>query len=114
VDRHVEVNSKPIEYTLSIIGGKWKIIIMFWLWKCGTLRYNELKKSVNQITHKMLSGQLKDLESDDIVIRTEYHQIPPKVEYSLTEKGQSLMPILSEMCNWGKNNMEENQAVPEA
>lgn len=113
MDKHVEVNSVPIEYTLSIIGGKWKIIIMFWLWKCDTLRYNELKKSIKQITHKMLSGQLKELESDGIVKRIEYHQIPPKVEYSLTKKGQSLMPILSEMCNWGKDTMEKNQPSSE-
>lgn len=109
MDRQVEVNSKPIEYTLSIIGGKWKIIIMFWLWKCGTLRYNELKKSINQITHKMLSSQLSDLEADHIVIRKDHHQIPPKVEYSLSPKGLSLMPVLSEMCNWGMQNMNEEQ-----
>lgn len=109
MDRQVEVNSKPIEYTLSIIGGKWKIIIMFWLWKCGTLRYSELKKSINQITHKMLSSQLSDLEADHIVIRKDYHQIPPKVEYSLSPKGLSLMPVLSEMCNWGIQNMNEEQ-----
>jgi len=82
------------------------MILMFWLWKCGTLRYGELKKSIQGITHKMLSSQLKDMEATGIVKRTEYHQIPPRVDYSLTEKGMSLMPILSEMCHWGKANLK--------
>ena len=90
----VEVYSAPLEYTLSIIGGKWKITIMFWLSKRNVMRYGELKHSMNRITHKMLSSQLKELEADDIIIRNEYHQIPPKVEYSLSEKGRSLMPIV--------------------
>lgn len=97
-----EVNSGPFEYTLSLIGGKWKMIIMFWLWKKEVLRYGELKKKIEGITHKMLSSQLKELESDSILIRKEYPQIPPKVEYFLSDKGKSLMPILYEMCSWGK------------
>ncbi|MDF2869862.1 MAG: transcriptional regulator [Anaerocolumna sp.] len=107
--KKVEVCSRPIEYTLSIIGGKWKIIIMFWIWKSEVLRYGELMSSIKGITHKMLSTQLKELEKDNIIIRTEYQQIPPKVEYTLTDKGLSLMPILSEMCNWGKENLKENE-----
>jgi DNA-binding HxlR family transcriptional regulator len=105
MQKKVEVHSEPIEYTLSIIGGKWKIIIMFWLWKCEVLRYGELKSSIKGITHKMLSTQLKELEKDNIIVRTEYQQVPPKVEYTLSEKGISLMPILSEMCSWGKENL---------
>lgn len=101
-DKSVEVNSGPFEYTLSLIGGKWKMIIMFWLWKNEVLRYGELKKKIVGITHKMLSSQLKELELDEILIRKEYPQIPPKVEYFLSDKGKSLMPILYEMCNWGK------------
>lgn len=96
-----EVFSAPFEYTLSIIGGKWKMIIMFWLSKRKIVRYGELKKLINGITHKMLSSQLKELEYEGIIIRKEYHQIPPKVEYSLSEKGWTLMPILEEMCKWG-------------
>ena len=110
MDKSVEVDAKPIEYTLSLIGGKWKIIIMFWLWKCGTLRYGEIKKSIPGIAHKMLSNQLKEMEHSDIIIRTEYPQIPPKAEYTLTQRGLSLMPILSEMCYWGKINLE---SIPE-
>lgn len=105
MDKKVVVDSEPIEYTLSIIGGKWKIIIMFWLWKCEVMRYGELKKSIKGITHKMLSSQLKELEADNIILRKEYSQIPPKVEYSLSKKGLSLMPILRGMCNWGKENL---------
>lgn len=103
-----EVFSAPFEYTLSIIGGKWKMIIMFWLSKRKIMRYGELKKSIKGITHKMLSSQLKELESEGIIIRKEYHQIPPKVEYSLSEKGETLMPILEAMCNWGHVYFEDN------
>ncbi|WP_454052368.1 winged helix-turn-helix transcriptional regulator [Clostridium sp. Marseille-Q7071] len=108
MDEKIEVYSAPFEYTLSIIGGKWKMVIMFWLSKCKVMRYGELKKSVKGITHKMLSSQLKELESDDIIVRKEYHQVPPKVEYFLSEKGLSLMPILEEMCKWGSLNFDDN------
>lgn len=107
MDGRVEVWSEPFEYTLSIIGGKWKMTIMFWISKCGVMRYGELKKSIKGITHKMLSSQLKELEADNVIVRKEYHQIPPKVEYSLSEKGLSLMPILEEMCSWGQLNFNK-------
>ncbi|AIF50226.1 helix-turn-helix domain-containing protein [Pelosinus sp. UFO1] len=102
-----EVFSAPFEYTLSIIGGKWKMIIMFWLSKRKIIRYGELKKLIKGITHKMLSSQLKELEHEGIIIRKEYHQVPPKVEYSLSEKGWTLMPILEEMCKWGHLYFED-------
>lgn len=108
MDKNVEVNSKPFEYTLSIISGKWKMIILFWLWKCKIMRYGEIKNSVKGITHKVLSNQLKELEADGIIVRTEYRQIPPKVEYSLSKKGLSLMPILNEMCIWGHLNFTDD------
>ncbi|WP_027632796.1 winged helix-turn-helix transcriptional regulator [Clostridium hydrogeniformans] len=110
MDEKIEINSEPFEYTLSIIGGKWKMVIMFWLSKCKVMRYGELKKSVKGITHKMLSSQLKELESDNIIVRKEYHQVPPKVEYFLSERGWSLMPILHEMCKWGGVSLEENSS----
>jgi len=103
-----EVFSAPFEYTLSIIGGKWKMSIMFWLSKRKIMRYGELKKSITGITHKMLSSQLKELEYEGVIIRKEYHQIPPKVEYFLSEKGWTLMPILEEMCKWGHLYFEDN------
>jgi len=108
MDEKVEIDSEPFEYTLSIISGKWKMVIMFWLWSCGVMRYGELKKSISCITHKMLSSQLKELEANDIIIRKEYSQVPPKVEYFLSEKGVSLMPILKEMCIWGHSNFKKS------
>ncbi len=96
-----EVYSKPFEYTLSLIGGKWKMHILFWLWHKEIMRYGEIKKVINGITHKMLSSQLKELEADDLITRKEYPQVPPKVEYRLSEKGDSLMPVLEAMCKWG-------------
>ncbi|SHF46127.1 winged helix-turn-helix transcriptional regulator [Caloramator proteoclasticus] len=95
----------PVEYTLSIIGGKWKTVILWHLSNNEVLRYGELKRLVNGITHKTLSNQLKELEADGLINRKEYYQIPPKVEYSLTEKGKGLMPILKAPCEWGSKNM---------
>lgn len=96
------VNSKePFEYTLSIISGKWNLKIIYILACMGTVRYNILKKNIEGITHKMLSSQLKKLEQDDIIIRKEYPQVPPKVEYFLSVKGESLVPLLQSICDWG-------------
>jgi DNA-binding HxlR family transcriptional regulator len=96
----------PIEYTLDSIGGKWKLLILYYLMVDGVKRYGELKKSINGITHKMLSQQLKDLETDGIILRKEYHQIPPKVEYMLSGKGATLLPILKLMYDWGSENLK--------
>jgi len=96
-----KMDDTPFGYTLSVIGGKWKMVIMFVLLENKVMRYGEIKKAIPDITHKMLSAQLKEMEADGIVNRKEYQQIPPKVEYSLSDKGQSLMPILEEMCKWG-------------
>lgn len=96
-----EIDPRPFEYSLSLIGGKWKLNILFWLWRKDVMRYNELKRSLIGVTHKMLSKQLKELENDDLIIRHEYPQVPPKVEYYLSERGKSLMPILYELCKWG-------------
>jgi DNA-binding HxlR family transcriptional regulator len=95
----------PIEYTFNVMGGKWKLLILYCLMMDKVKRYGELKRSITGITHKMLSSQLKELESEGIILRREYHQIPPKVEYSLTQKGVTLLPILGMMYNWGKENM---------
>lgn len=92
----------PVSYTLEKVGGKWKMIIIWHLHTAGVMRYGELKKSLEGITHKMLSQQLKELVEDDLVHRQEYPQIPPKVEYSLTDMGQSLIPVLNEMSSWAQ------------
>ena len=93
-------------YTLSIISGKWKLLIIYHLSKNGTVRYNELQRMLGKITYKTLSTTLKEMQNDGLVHREEYPQIPPKVEYSLTDKGQSLWPIIQEMCQWGAYNKE--------
>lgn len=95
----------PIQYTLNMIGGKWKLLILYCLVKDKVKRYNELKRCIDGITHKMLSMQLKELEGDGIILRKEYPQIPPKVEYSLTQKGATMLPILKMMYDWGKDHM---------
>lgn len=100
-----KITDTPFGYTLSIINGKWKMVILYLLAEEGVIRFNELRRQIGQITYKMLSEQLKELEADNLVIRTEYPQIPPKVEYSLSEEGKSLMPILNAMCDWGTAHM---------
>ena len=103
------VNSKPFTYTMSLIGGKWKMQILFWLWKSEIMRYSELKRSLEGITHKMLSNQLKELENDRLIIRIEYPQVPPKVEYKQSERGKTLMPVLHSVCHWGIEHMEDKE-----
>ncbi|WP_253956895.1 winged helix-turn-helix transcriptional regulator [Paenibacillus oleatilyticus] len=84
--------------------GKWKMKIMYQLACQKVTRYGELKRGIPEIPHKVLSSQLNELESSGIVNREEYRQTPPKVEYSLTPRGKTLMPILEEMCKWGVQN----------
>lgn len=97
-------NKEPFEYTLSIVSGKWKLKIIYLLSCMGTVRYGVLKKNIDGITHKMLSSQLKELENKTIILRQEYPQVPPKVEYALTEKGESLIPLVVAMCDWGREH----------
>ena len=101
------VEVEPFAYALSLIEGKWKLTIMFWLWHKEILRYGELKRNLGKITHKMLSNQLKELEADGLIHREEYPQVPPKVEYSLTELGYSLMPVMDALCRWGHEHIPE-------
>ncbi|MGG1631688.1 winged helix-turn-helix transcriptional regulator [Rossellomorea sp. NRS-1567] len=95
-----------IEYTLKKIGGKWKTVILWHLGTDGTLRYNGLRRLLPGVAHKVLSQQLKELEEDGFINRTQYDTIPPKVEYSMTELGMTLMPILKQMHAWGKEHGE--------
>ncbi|MFJ7977969.1 winged helix-turn-helix transcriptional regulator [Peribacillus sp. NPDC096379] len=94
------------ELTLSIISGKWKMLIMWHLGKEGTKRFGELKSMMPGITQRMLVSQLRDLEDDLVVNREVFPVVPPKVEYSLTERGESLLPILDSMYEWGKDYIE--------
>ncbi|MDD3570364.1 MAG: helix-turn-helix domain-containing protein [Lachnospiraceae bacterium] len=90
----------PVEMTLQLIGDKWKVLIIRDL-LTGTKRFNELKRSVTGITQKVLTSHLRDMENDGLVIRKIYAEVPPKVEYTLTETGLSLKPILDSMLAWG-------------
>jgi DNA-binding HxlR family transcriptional regulator len=96
------------ELTLSIIGGKWKMLILWYLGKEGTKRFGEFRKLIPDITQRMLANQLRELEEDSIIHREVYPVVPPKVEYSLTLQGESLMPILEAMYEWGKNYKKNN------
>ena len=91
-------------YTLSLISGKYKMTILYTLMEFGVVRFNEMKRYIGGISYKTLSATLKELEADQLVHREEYPQIPPKVEYSLTERGKSLIPILDNLCQWGDDH----------
>lgn len=91
-------------YTLSLISGKYKMIILYCLMEFEIVRFNELQRYLKRISDKTLSQNLKELEADGLVIRTVYPQIPPKVEYSLSEKGKSLMKVLDQLCIWGEEH----------
>lgn len=91
-------------YTMSLIQGKYKMIVLYTLMEFEVVRFNEMKRYIGDISYKTLSSTLKELEADGLVHREEYPQIPPKVEYSLTERGKTLIPILDAMCEWGDKN----------
>ncbi|MFS0869129.1 winged helix-turn-helix transcriptional regulator [Paenibacillus xylanilyticus] len=98
------IQDTPFGYTVSVIGGKWKMVILYLLAEGHTVRFNDLQRQIGAITYRTLSSQLKELEADGLVNRKEYPQIPPKVEYSLTAKAETLLPIMEELCEWGVKN----------
>jgi DNA-binding HxlR family transcriptional regulator len=95
----------PIDVTLAVVGGKWKASIL-WHLSHETMRFSDLQRQFSETTRKMLTQQLRELEADQLVHREVYPQVPPKVEYSLTEKGRSIYPILEQMCDWGRKYLE--------
>jgi DNA-binding HxlR family transcriptional regulator len=97
----------PVEATLEVIGGKWKVVILCHL-KKDQKRTCELRRLMPGITQKMLTQQLRELEEDGVILRKVYNQVPPKVEYSLTEYGRSLESILDSLCAWGEGHLEKN------
>lgn len=100
----------PIETTLAILGGKWKPLILYHLFD-HTRRFGELSRLMPQVTREMLTQHLRELENDGIVHREIYHQVPPKVEYSLTEQGKTLIPMLYIMHEWGIGYRQDNVDV---
>lgn len=104
---HANFEDTGFSYTLSLISGKYKMVILYCLMEFKVVRYNELKRYIKRISHKTLSVSLKELEKDGLILRKEYPQIPPKVEYSLSNKGCSLMEILDKLCVWGELHKSE-------
>jgi DNA-binding HxlR family transcriptional regulator len=90
----------PAELTLAVIGGRWKVLILYQLFQ-GVKRFSELQRALPGVTQKMLTQQLREMERDGIVQRTVYPQVPPKVEYRLTPRGETLKPVVQAMCKWG-------------
>lgn len=97
----------PVETTLTLIGDKWKVLILRDLMP-GTKRFGELKKSIGSVSQKVLTAQLRDMEQNGLVHREVFAEVPPRVEYSLTELGRSLKPILDAMWNWGEEFKARN------
>lgn len=100
-----------LDATLRVIAGKWKPLILYFLAQGGPTRYGELRRAVRDVSDKMLIQQLKELEADDLVKRTDYKEIPPRVDYSLTPLGFSLAEALVPLCTWGTENMAEVSRV---
>ena len=98
----------PVKYTLEVIGGKWKMRILVQLFRTEVIRFNELKREIIGITNTMLSNSLHELELDQLIIRNQYNEMPLRVEYALTDKGKSLLPLLYELATWGSNNIKSN------
>jgi DNA-binding HxlR family transcriptional regulator len=113
---HVTMNGRTyhcaLDITMDYIGGKWKSVVLWYLRK-DTKRFSELRKHIPGITEKMLTLQLRELEEDGIVQREVFAQVPPKVEYSLTEFGKTLIPLLEEIARWGRKLGDEKGVVVE-
>ena len=99
----------PVIYALGIVGQKWKLPIMWYLLEAEPARYNELKRKIKGITNMMLTKSLKELEEQKLIVRIQYETIPPKVEYSLTERGRALLPALNELKKWGEEQLKYNK-----
>jgi len=101
-----KVYNTPVEVTLEVIGGKWKSLLVYHLLQ-GPLRFSELKRLVPDITEKMLTQQLRELERDGVLSRTVFAEVPPRVEYRVTEHRATLKPVLEAMCQWGRSHWQQ-------
>lgn len=106
-----ELPACPVETTLTLISDKWKVLILRDLLP-GTKRFGELKRSIGSVSQKVLTAQLRQMEDSGLLIRTVYPEVPPRVEYTLTELGYSLKPILDAMSNWGREYKARSHAAP--
>ena len=102
--QNARLEDSGFHYTLSLISGKYKMVILYTLATFGVVRFNEMQRFIGTISYKTLSSTLKELEADQLIIRTEYPQVPPKVEYRLSPRGESLIPMFDELCDWGEKN----------
>ncbi len=100
-----------MEVTLKMIGGVCKPLILYYLTENGTKRFNEIMKYITVVSQRTLTNQLRELEADGLISRKVYAEVPPKVEYAITEKGKSLFPILELMCAWGEKNIDDRFVV---
>lgn len=104
INRETLINKCPVNFTLELIGGRWKTLILFNL-QDKPLRFSELKRALPGVTEKMLTQQLRELEADKLVTRMVYAEVPPRVEYSLTDLGKSLRPVMNNIAQWGLSVM---------
>jgi DNA-binding HxlR family transcriptional regulator len=109
INRETLISRCPVNFTLELIGGRWKTLILFNLQK-EPLRFSELKRALPGVTEKMLTQQLRELEADNLLTRTVYAEVPPRVEYSLTDLGKSLRPVMNNIAQWGLSVMPTVQA----
>lgn len=100
-----------LDATLRVVSGKWKPLILYFLCQGGPTRYGELRRAVRDVSDKVLIQQLKELESDRLVKRTDYQEVPPRVDYALTPLGESLAKALVPLCTWGTQNMDEVKRI---
>ncbi|EIT86951.1 HTH-type transcriptional regulator [Fictibacillus macauensis ZFHKF-1] len=101
--------SNEFDATMQMISGKWKVMILYELHEHPMRRFSELQRYIKDISHKTLSNQLRQMEEDDLLVRTVYPEVPPRVEYSLSAKGTSLIPLLEMICNWGLEHVPPQQ-----
>lgn len=102
----------PVEATLSLIGGKWKGVILYHLFEEGVMRFNEMRRRLPSVTQRMLTSQLRELEADGLIMRKIYPEIPPKVEYRLSERGRTLEPVIRALKHWGDSHYDFSAVSP--